>query len=909
MPGILKTKSFVPIGRQPDIKAIQFFGDENYVIDLTLPDADFFRMVIEMRSEIKAKRDEHTKGSPEYVRLEAMQLALKLIANSTSYGVLVQFDVDERETAINMTAYYGEQSRDYTARKPERGDDGKKTASGVKAEKPGTWFAPWGPLITAGGRLLIAIAECQAREEGKEYGGIHYGMCDTDSMAFVRPDGMPRDEFRAAVGRITAKFQHLNPYKPTKKPDGSLKEDEVFATEDVNYDFTNKNGMVKIVKPRMKPLYILSISAKRYAMANIVKQDGSEYTDLEDLYRDRKQATVILRKVSSHGLGHISAPSYIPFDEQPHLAVPYKYAEDDDTGIEALVLKNGKPIPLYGEVCKGKGNPRLFLDMWKLAFEQFIMHYGKSGDDISYKINSIIHRWKGLDQPQFKQRSLNTWAAWEQYANLPNKRAEQFFNVLPAPIALNTYDGGNPDTGNWVEEMYNGQALYCQGGHDAPVAKLLAEGKVWWQKDNMPANEHIGPSTGSGRRTFRLTEVRDSIGEYFDHREFKAKGDMGRLERHKLVSFIKEYVGKESNFLLDEDLAEDDESQIEDMSTQPYFRTHINPVLVAGVVIVPEIETNIGMSVLQLSRILNGAHWQTRGTLGSQHSHKVLSYIRNSYQYSEETDRCTFAGKERKVFTHERAANKLMVLIRHAYDKAVAERPSDVLAEDMSYHQARFCKEMGIVGSVEQRGCAKSICKILLTYGGVYTLIKLGKIRHITSNKYGEDTVTQVILEDFKPRLEAYLGITEYKSKIEEFVEKERERRTDPAYVEQRRMRRVAAKEKDRYENEKIIGEVLAEFFDNPMWDDIRVVTFRPDVMPIINKALRTPARERGSLRATLWSELEHWDEYGYVTKRKMWKEKKASSREKSHNHIDGAINDTLRNGRAIQENLGQAAG
>ena len=36
------------------------------------------------------------KGSPEYNRLNAMQLALKLIANSASYGVFVQFDVDER---------------------------------------------------------------------------------------------------------------------------------------------------------------------------------------------------------------------------------------------------------------------------------------------------------------------------------------------------------------------------------------------------------------------------------------------------------------------------------------------------------------------------------------------------------------------------------------------------------------------------------------------------------------------------------------------------------------------------------------------------------------------------------------------------------------------------------------------
>jgi hypothetical protein len=30
--------------------------------------------------------------------------------------------------------------------------------SGYKAERAGAWFAPWGPLIPAGGRLLLAIA-------------------------------------------------------------------------------------------------------------------------------------------------------------------------------------------------------------------------------------------------------------------------------------------------------------------------------------------------------------------------------------------------------------------------------------------------------------------------------------------------------------------------------------------------------------------------------------------------------------------------------------------------------------------------------------------------------------------------------------------------------------------------------
>ena len=117
---------------------------------------------------------------------------------------------------------------------------------------------------------------------------------------------MPRDDFRAAVARIGDYFQRINPYAPVNG-----KEAEVFATEDVNFAFTNEGGRFKIAKPKqMKPLYIVSVSAKRYAMANIVRPDGTDYDNLEDLHADGMNAVVILRKVSAHGLGPITAPGY-----------------------------------------------------------------------------------------------------------------------------------------------------------------------------------------------------------------------------------------------------------------------------------------------------------------------------------------------------------------------------------------------------------------------------------------------------------------------------------------------------------------------------------------------------------------------------------------------------------------------
>ena len=383
MPRILKTMRMIPVGRQANLKEISFFGNPNYVIDLTQPDTDIFRSILEMRDAIKAEMEALKraggKGSPEYDRLDAMQLALKLIANSTAYGVFVQVDVDEREEDRGVSIFHGEKVHRLTARKKVRGDDGREEVSSVKVEKPGSWFAPWGSLITAGGRLLIAMAEALARVQGRDYGGIPYGMCDTDSMAFARPLDMPRTEFRVAVARIGGYFQRINPYKPVNGD-----EPEVFATEGYNFNLENKD--------EMKPLYILSISAKRYAMANIVRKDGTDYDTLSEMRDDGCKAVVILRKVSAHGLGPITAPGYArPPDDGVHLAVPFKKNKNGD-----YVLKDGRRVPLYSEVCHGKGNARLFLDMWKLAFEMFVQYEGKkTGREIARAIMDEMSEWPG----------------------------------------------------------------------------------------------------------------------------------------------------------------------------------------------------------------------------------------------------------------------------------------------------------------------------------------------------------------------------------------------------------------------------------------------------------------------------------------------------------------------------------
>ena len=76
-----------------------------------------------------------------------MQLALKLLANSTSYGVTIEFIVDERNKSSRTTVYHGTKSTPKIARQNSITENGERVKSGYKVERPGKYFAPWGPFF------------------------------------------------------------------------------------------------------------------------------------------------------------------------------------------------------------------------------------------------------------------------------------------------------------------------------------------------------------------------------------------------------------------------------------------------------------------------------------------------------------------------------------------------------------------------------------------------------------------------------------------------------------------------------------------------------------------------------------------------------------------------------------------
>jgi hypothetical protein len=253
----------VPIGRV-ETKPWKLFGDETYVIDLSTH--DFFTAVINLRTRIQANLDTTPEGTREWERLDSMQRALKLLANSTAYGVWVEVNQEERTAdPKRVTCYDREVHEAFTH----------------VVEKPGSYFAGCiGTFIPAGGRLLLAIAERLAADQG-----VGYAFCDTDSMSFTRPADMDREEFRSRVDEIINWFTPLSPYdgKPVL-----LKKEEYNFWECVP-----------------EPLFSLAISAKRYVLYNRLP-DG----------RFR------IRKFSSHGVGTWQRlEGYIP---RPDIPAPHR---------------------------------------------------------------------------------------------------------------------------------------------------------------------------------------------------------------------------------------------------------------------------------------------------------------------------------------------------------------------------------------------------------------------------------------------------------------------------------------------------------------------------------------------------------------------------------------------------------
>jgi len=272
-PEIVEAIAFSPGTVQPGLRPVKISGKNDYLVDPARQ--DFFKRAIELRQETKRHRDAATGRMKEALNTD--QNALKIAANATSYGIYMEVNVEDAETASLVSVHNGTGDH-YSIRT-------------AKAEKEGPFFHPLlASLITGAARLMLAITERQVTDQGLEW-----AFCDTDSMAIAKTPAMPVETFNRRVRSIVDWFAGLNPYDF----DGSI-----LQIEAVNHPLSGVDELA--------PLHCWAISAKRYALFNI---------DANGL--------PIIRKASAHGLGHLLAP----YTEAP-TSIPKPQAPLAKIGVE-----------------------------------------------------------------------------------------------------------------------------------------------------------------------------------------------------------------------------------------------------------------------------------------------------------------------------------------------------------------------------------------------------------------------------------------------------------------------------------------------------------------------------------------------------------------------------------------------
>ncbi len=245
----------------------------------------------------------------------ATNKALKVLANSTSYGI------------------YAEMNRQETgARKPVlcHGVDTDPFWSQVaNPEIPGEFcFPPFASLITGAARLMLAMLEKCVTDLGGTY-----AMEDTDSMAIIAterggpvkyPEGPRKKKITTEplhalswqqVEGIANRFQSLNPYDRTAVQGSILK------IEDDNFDPNTGE---------QRQLWCYAISAKRYALF-LSGKDGAP-----ELLRGGLNSGD--DHWSEHGLGHLRNPTDLSSEDREWIAQVWQGILLSETGRRAVAL-------------------------------------------------------------------------------------------------------------------------------------------------------------------------------------------------------------------------------------------------------------------------------------------------------------------------------------------------------------------------------------------------------------------------------------------------------------------------------------------------------------------------------------------------------------------------------------------
>jgi hypothetical protein len=175
IPKILEAIQYIPEGVQKSLKNTKILD-----VDIDPRKTDLFKTIIEKRQSIKNKLE--TASGSKKLYYDNYQRALKIFANSVSYGIYVEMNrIDSHKETFELENIYDE----------------TEITTDIY-EKEGIYFNPIVAVTEiAGARLFLAMAQAFVEKEGYK----HY-YTDTDSM-FVDPKIAPK---------LRDFFQPLNPY-------------------------------------------------------------------------------------------------------------------------------------------------------------------------------------------------------------------------------------------------------------------------------------------------------------------------------------------------------------------------------------------------------------------------------------------------------------------------------------------------------------------------------------------------------------------------------------------------------------------------------------------------------------------------------------------------------------------------
>jgi len=270
-PKILEAITFVPVGAQSGLR------------EITLPNGmilakkqDLIKKIIEERFRIKNKLDK-LEGN-EKKQAELVQKILKIIANSTSYGISVQINTRKTILQKKVTVY---------------GLDKFDTET-QKIENAGPFFNPIiSVFLTAGSRLILATVE-KLLEQNNGY----LAYCDTDAV-FVSPQH---------TELIQEFFRKLSPYSENT---------ELFKIQKENGKDL-KNVLVYAISPKRYVIYekkgskITIYKYSNHALGHLLGMDHEQFwRDIILLrYNPEKEQEILAEYETKYAMSELAITNY-----------------------------------------------------------------------------------------------------------------------------------------------------------------------------------------------------------------------------------------------------------------------------------------------------------------------------------------------------------------------------------------------------------------------------------------------------------------------------------------------------------------------------------------------------------------------------------------------------------------------